>query len=496
MTSSQDFRWADGAQATDASDVEVLDGGDRSVVRRLVLAVVVIAAVVAAGVWYDSRPAPHHPLAVTFGGNTVSNAGALLTQADALFTSYVRVHGGAVSKHGDCFYNRVGGTSKSDVASDIYCGPVLFFLGKAPALYMRFALSSVGVPGNGTVLLNVALQPETPITVALPNASQLERPDGLKAPVGADGVVAPGPPPAPTKSVIQVTAADLPKLTPAPTSASIVSTSIAAQLVRSGFVPQFGRGVRTMRPAAGYKSLAFELHLTSGDFGPPGAADLLPRLQAVVDGVTRIPIPLILDQDSLDQFDSTEFLVASVPLAARTIVLDISDNGIDQTMSLLDGSLGANNIAVYQRSADVRYQDYNLGDSISARITFGGGTTTGTYPIQLLNGNLDYFAPGDIRHASGVDRAYLNLYVCSTAVALTEEQGEPNSCFPLGPSLLTLTPTGGVATAPTVFGPDNYVFDVPADFTSGTLTVRGTLHLSNGKVITVTHPISFKVTIP
>jgi len=486
--------WIDDALGPDApANVEVLDGRDRSLFLRLAVAVALIAALVAAGVWYASRPKQREPL--TFSGDKVANTVALISQADQLFTHFVHVNSGVTSAHAHCFFDRVGGKTSSDIANDLYCGPALFFQGKPPAMYLRYGLSPAQPPANGVVTLNVALTPELETPQALPAKAHLERPDGKKAPTGADGMVAPGPPAAPADAVLFVRDADVQGMTPAPDSAFVTGFSATVRLVASGYRTYYGLGAHSYSAAPGHRLFAFEIHVGDGDSQALNGGFDVPVLHVLVDGANPRLVPLIIEQDANGN-NLPEFIVVSVPTGLHSLDLTIDDNGTNQSMSLLTGAPAATNIAVLKRSGQSRYVEINKGSVISARVTAGAATTHGTYPVELRNANLGYFVPGDTRHVPGLDRALLFVSVCSTALPLTDETGEPYSCFSLGPSELSLTPTGGSPISATVYGIDNYAFNVPATFTSGTLTVDGTRHLSNGSTVTITRPYTFTISFP
>ena len=198
----------------------------------------------------------------------VAQPQALIDQADEQFAAFVRANHGAASKHSGCFFDRPTGGARTAISADVFCGPVLFYGGVAPAMYLEYAVQAVTPPAKGQVRLEASARPVSATPDRLPEGAVLERPDHRKPPVGADGLVAPGPPPAAANAITIVTASDVPNLPAAPPTAIMGSENITVTLESSGYVRQYGRGLATRSAAPGTRLLGFELRIGDGEYNP------------------------------------------------------------------------------------------------------------------------------------------------------------------------------------------------------------------------------------
>jgi len=122
--------------------------------------------------WGWLRPASGTPVGltrpiVTYAGSTVDNTAGVLARTDAAFVSYTRDHHGR-SQHTRVLLRPGRSQARTDVSPNLFCGPVLFYGGAAPAMYLRYAVSPSGTRVNGHLRLSVANQPYPAKPVRIP----------------------------------------------------------------------------------------------------------------------------------------------------------------------------------------------------------------------------------------------------------------------------------------------------------------------------------------
>jgi hypothetical protein len=470
---------------------EALEVGSERPRRRLGRrgqAILLAAALAAAGVWYLARP--DHAPPVTFGGKIVDNAARVISRGDATLARYARVQRGAVSAHAGCYFERSGGAKPTDVGPELFCGPVLFFGGRAPAMYLQFPLSPSGrAARSGHLKLDVGAQPVSATPIRLPKRARLERPDRRAVPVGADGLLTPKPPPVRQDALVRVASDALPALPAMPNTALLVSRNVNITLRGSKVLPFFGSGARARSAFPGQKLLALSLEIANGDTDYLINAAAPPTIGMVVDGGPLRPLPLAVIAD-YDTLDARRFLVASVPSNAIDVELVVRDAGVTQQLSLLTGAPGKGNVKVLQRPYRDRISD--LGDDryLTARVTANGKTTTTEVEFSVVQLGLSYFSFYGPEHASGPDRAFLTVAMCSRAPDIN--LGTTSACFPIGSTGIVMTPRHGTPIhARRLHG--EYTFDVAADFTRGTLTVPRVMTNEAGWTIVIKHPYKVPV---
>jgi hypothetical protein len=457
-------------------------------------ALAIAAALVASGTWYLHRPdtTPHPPLVVTYVGDPVDQAQEVIARADAAFGRYVAQRHGEPASAARCYFDRTGQPIATDIAMTLYCGPVLFYEGVVPDVWLRYVVRPSGTPA-GHVRLVLAPEPETAAPIALPSGLQLERPDGSPVP-SASGLRAPGPPAAQPGSAVVVNAADLPQLPVMPESAVMVSRDVGITLAAGGYVPSYGREARLRTAPDGEKLLAFELAIGPGEIDdlttsdPPGE---LPTLGLVVDGSPVRKVPIHAYGTDARRM---RFVVVAVPAGARSVDLVLVDDGVTQRLSLLDGEPGADNVAVLTRDPATLYG--HLTEPRTARAT--GRVNGANRPMRLvLDGqvpSLGYFSPHGPAHASAPDRALLHVAVYFTSPQLPCPGSACGFSFPARD--LTLVSDG----QPPIHAWDlahtgDVVFDVPATFRTGVVTLSGSAP-TNGPRVTLVRPVRMTVSLP
>jgi hypothetical protein len=481
----------------DASIVEELVIGRRHPRRhagpRSWAAVLVVAALAATGVWYFGR-SDHHKLVVTYAGNTVDNATEALSRADAAFVSFTRARYGARSAGAGCYFDRIGGQARTDVSPNLYCGPVLFYGGAAPALYLRYAMQPSGAAGHGHTTLNVAPQPVSATPERLPTEARLERPDGRTAPKGTAGLVAPPPPPTSFGALVRVRATDIPSLPRAAATSIIGTRDLQITLKASGVIPYYGHGVRARSAQRGEKLLAFRLDIEQGDVTGEDSVDPI-SLGLAVDGGPPRPLPFSIDVFDIQYSAAiTRYVVAAVPAHARSVDLVAADAGITQRMSLPDGTLGRGNIAVLARDGADRFGTASAARTALARIEANGTRFTGPLDMEVSTPYLGYYSQYGPQHAAGIDRALLNLPIYYKPAELACPGSSCGALF--GAQNLTLVPTGGRPIRARDLGGGVTVFDVPASFRTGVVTVAGSAKEPGAWTVALLHPYRVKISFP
>ena len=180
----------DGKPLASADLDEYASGRARPGRRSLVIGAILAVAVAVTGVVLAVDQPKQAPLAVTWNGTAVDAAQKTIDAADKLFRAYVRANGGASTKVSRCYFTRVNQAS-DDVAQALFCGPVLFADGRAPAVYLAYDTHPSVLPDQH-VELTVKPTPLSPETVAAPTQTLL-RPDHAQVQPLPAGFAAPAP---------------------------------------------------------------------------------------------------------------------------------------------------------------------------------------------------------------------------------------------------------------------------------------------------------------
>ncbi|MEP7020808.1 MAG: DUF2510 domain-containing protein [Pseudonocardiales bacterium] len=431
-----------------------------------VLAVVVIGLLVGAYfVFFKSPAAP----TITYQGAKIKDASAVLKKAEQNLETVVAKRHGAKGDNTRCYFavpkaEPAAAKKGTDVDSNLRCGPVLFVDGDASRQYLKFALTRSGTGEPAT--LTAATSPLTDAPVSADEV-KLQRPDGKDAPSGTGGLKVPNPPPAAAGSIA---AAELGPITvpAAPKAAILGSWSGGITLTNLGPVTRYGTGDAARSAPSGQKLIAFT---TKGALGNDGTStDLTSSAKVSVDGGAGRAVP---------NPGSGEYVVVVVPSGAGTVDLVLSERGLRQSISLLTGKPGANNVVVLARQnrETRKLAQARAVFTFSPSVIFSDGST-GTTEAAVVTFRL-------------ADIAYRNIDLTKTItasshqkaimhVSLTYVGAHDSGTFGFPSGLVTFTPTGGLpsharnlsVTSGRIFN----VFEVPGNVTSGVLTLTGSIN--------------------
>ena len=452
-------------------------------------------AFAATATWYATRHVHKPALVVTLAGRPVDNAAAVIGHADAELAAFARTHHGTLSARSRCYFDRVGGHANTDVGEHLFCGPVLFHGGTSTAPYLRYLVApDSDTTATRPIDLAAATTPDSTTPAALPPGAHLVRPDRRSPPPGADGLIPPPPAPAPDNVMAWMASADAPNLQAMPTTAIIGSLNIEVHLEASGQIASYGRGMDALSAPPGQTLHAFRLRLLGGEAVEP--ADAPPLLGLSIDGGALRPIPQNVDANSNgDPNGVSRVLVAAMPNTTRTVELVVTDAGITQRMSLLTGVIAPGNIRVLQRPYASRLAKPSPPVSIRATITGAGATRTTQLTVQLDNASLDYFAPYGSGRASGPTRALLSVAICLRSPDLIGQDNAAGACRPYDSADFSVTPTDEQPVRAHLYPGGFTAVDVPATFTTGTLTIRGSESLGDGTTLNL-QPCTLRIAFP
>ncbi|MHA3704300.1 hypothetical protein ACXR2U_19175 [Jatrophihabitans sp. YIM 134969] len=442
--------------------------------------VVVLVAGLGVGAWaLFLRGGP----AVTWQGKEVANPDAVLTEAQSDLDTLVGDVKGVKGKDTRCWFsvpkNPPKDTPDTDVSDTVYCGPALFVDGTTDKPYIPYGLAA---SGSDKVTLSINAKGTEAGATAVPADQELVRPDGASPPNGAGGLTVPEPPPAEENVFTTVTGVDVPD---APAGATMGALKGGVTIDKLGEIKRYGKGSDARSAPEGQKLIAFELADAPGDGDSTDGADSL-DLTVSVDGQSGQEIP-----------DLSATNVIAVPTDAKSVDLVTSADGVKQSLSLLTGKPGTSNIAVLAR--DNRFGSFTPPRSFAFTETGGGASASRPCTLSGSVAGLFYWADDEGTAKAGAPgNAILETdlkYTFSTDSPPPFTGSSAGDSATFEPSHLVLTLPGGQKTQAKLVA-NRTVFEVPAGFTEGTITVGGAYTNSNGITFTVTTPVSFKVSIP
>ncbi len=244
-----------------------------------------------------------------------------------------------------------------------------------------------------------------------------------------------------------------------------------------------GTGDDARSPADGEVFRVVEYTVDRGE----GYASDAPTLSYVVDGGDPVPV----DADQVSPGATVQALV-SAPADAdvRLVVVDGADT---QSLSLVDGSPGPDNLQVTTRVN--RTADPVPAQQIPGVISAPGRVTTPfTFTVTIQSATVSWFAGTNVTaRPSAPDRAW--LVIDTDLVADTFSAGEgPSQYFGLTLPDGTVLAAQDVVDDPALVGT---AFDVPADFTTGTVTFGGVYTYPDTATVDFRPAtLSFPVSIP
>ena len=437
-------------------------------------AVLVVLLLVAGGLFFLLRGDDF-----SYAGRTVAEPQQVIDDAEATFGSYVEGRGGTTSDDSGCWFRHLDADT-SDVQDDLVCGPVLFVDGDPAATYLLFPLTPSA--GDGDVTFEVAAEPADPEPQELTDRELMARPDGGTPPAGAGDLEVPQPPPAEAGYTAEGPFDDV-DLTAPEGPATLSGASARVTITGLAEADRIGTGDDARSPADGEVFRVVEYVVDRGE----GYASDAPTLSYVVDGGETIPV------DSAEVIPgATVAALVSAPEDAD-VALVVVDGENTQSLSLVDGSPGPDNLQVTTRVN--RTADAIAAQQIPGVISAPGRVTTPfTFTVTIQSASLSWFAGTNVTaRPSGPDRAW--LVIDTDLVADTFSAGE-------GPSpYFTLTlPDGTVVAAQDIVDDPALVgtaFEVPADFTAGTITFGGVFTYPDTATVDFRPgTLSFPVTVP
>jgi hypothetical protein len=419
---------------------------------------VLVGAVAIAIVSLGSSDEPE----LRFKGNTIDQPDKTLSAAEDNLGAIVEARHGATVDETRCYFS-LPDTDTSTIADRLRCGPVLFFEGDPAAVYMTFPLVDSPVEDSGAVHLTAADQPSSPDPTPLEPDEVLRRPDG-KSPPEDDGDIEVPQPPRAEPGLVEVRSLEDVELAAPETRAIIGTFGVTYGVLGVGQPDTVGHGDDAARPAAGERFIALSLQVGPGESGTVVA----PATTIQVDVADPRPLP-----PEIGTVAGPVGLLISVPEDSEVVDLVVSELGFEQRLSLLPPvQPSTENIAVLGRQSRGQQLD------ASANLVFTG-TAPGYAPanftldVTIPRADLMFFTNGDgSQHPADPSRAYLVLqtsYVWDLALGAGPELGLDPTAFSL------ILPDGTVVPAVNLdaTGLIRIGFDVPADFTSGTLVVGG-----------------------
>jgi len=399
---------------------------------------------------------------ITLGGRYVTEPEAVLADADEVLARYVADRHGAIADDGRCWFE-LAAADGHEVRDALACGPVLFVDGDAARSWLHFPLTAEA--DGGDVRLTVAALPADPDPDRLADPGRLLRPDGGSPPEGADVLEVPAPPQAdPGWSAT----GPFPDVSwTAPEGVSRLSGAAAAVTVTGLAQPdRIGAGDDARRAAAGQRLVAVRYTITAGE----GTSTTPPTVSYQVSGAEPVPVGPALVAPG-----STVEAVVSVPEDAATADLVVVDAGVEQRLSLLTGAPGSGNLQVLARAN--RTVEVNAAPQLVGTLS-APGRVSAEFPftVTVARASLQWAVDG--QQQTDPSRAFLVLDV-SLAIPDQAPGALPVEYLSLALPDGTVVPAVDLAGDPGLVLP---AFDVPAGFTTGTLTVAGVATFPDGAV--------------
>lgn len=445
--------------------------------RRVQIVLTAVVLLVAATVGVRWLTTHDSAVRITVFGQSVAHPDRVLDTAQQQFQRYAAARHGVVAANAECWFQQL--SDSTDVDGSLLCGPVLFYDGDPGAPYLRFGLTA---SGSDPVRLVAASTPLSPDPVPAASDITLVRPEGTAAPLRTAGFAAPIPPAAEPDTLAMTSIVHPANLSSAPRTAMIGANTTTLRLVQYGPVDDFGSGTAERSAPDGARLFAFRLAFTGGENG----FALLSQLDLGVAVGTAAPRPLHLPDNGVD-FAGQLFVVAAPPTAPLSLVL--TQAGVTQRLSLRDGKPAPGNIVLLQGSKPV--DTTPIGWPVPALLTTGGRQRSTAVYVIVAGAAEQFFLPGAGKHPARTDHAFLLVDVSFYDLQLPGQLNTTKHYFAV--SNLTVTPRGGspVRAQPVdLFG--GPLFDVPADMTDATLTVRGTT-TGPGYALTVRTPATFHI---
>ncbi len=422
------------------------------------IAVVVVAALIGGGLFFFLSGTD-----ITYQGRDIVEPDMALAEAESTLNGIVEARHGAANDATSCYFVAKSAQT-SDVEERVVCGPVLFVDGDEGQPYLTFPLQVSS--GDGDARVSVASEPDSPDPAELADPALLRRPDSTSPPEGSGGLAVPEPPRA-DGGVFTVVPSESIELESTPDTARIGSPTMSIDVSAIGVPERYGRGDDARRPAEGEKFVGFEITSGPGETGP--VADFSIAVQTGDDD----PIPL---PDDADLSSEPVDMVISVPQDDDDVNLVVTEGALLQSLSLTNGAPDPANVAVWRRANRNQQLAFSQGLTIRASQP---GFVTEDFPATLVVNEvvLTYYAgPNGDRAPSAPSQAFLVLDAGLNIDGQTDLGLDPpywSLTLPNG----TVLPAADLHDDPTLI---SIAFDVPANFTGGTLNFGGVLTSASG----------------
>jgi hypothetical protein len=428
-----------------------------------------------------------HPPALYWRGEPMQDASHVLVEAQSAMQSVASADEGELSSASRCYFS-LPNSSSHDVAPYLRCGPVLFPWSSAAAPWLTYEISGSSSSSGVKVLLGGSVSSNA--TSGLRQGEVLRRPDGASAPKGAGGLALPVVPrqragwagvlSSPPLGLRAAPVGDLigdwgqtyrlvafgevsylsSRLDPAALRDAVAPRGSAYATVRTSG----GRPLATLLlPMKGQALVVAELALAPGE-----AAGAVPS-EAEADGAgspsTDQPAIEVLAGGTAATFDvpataasaargarpANLTLVASVPAGSHP-VLEISDKGLSQEVSLVRGQLApgpevlarAGTNEPLDATGELAGAEVHISD---AALVWFAGSDGGTVPPGPAQAYLEVLARASPSGAS---------FLPASDFSLSSPGGQAEVGEPLPDADRTAIVVG---------------FLVPASFSDGTVTV-------------------------
>ncbi|MEO6702668.1 MAG: hypothetical protein ABI140_06665 [Jatrophihabitantaceae bacterium] len=272
----------------------------------------------------------------------------------------------------------------------------------------------------------------------------------------------------------------------APRTAVMGGSNIKLTLRAFGPVADYtAAGIGERSAPAGQSLLGFRLAFDGGE------NDFV-KLQSLKLGVSiagRPPRQLPIAATSTDE--SGQLFVVAARSGTDPIDLVLTDAGITQRLSLRTGLPAATNIAFLR--APVRFHSASGSGTAVAQVS-DGGDFTAHLSVQLSSAQFYYFVPRGLTHPSSPQDVFVHLDLCYRSADFTDSK----TCHTFRNSDVIVTPTGHRPVRGQSITLDGYpvtMFEVPATFSTGTITIAGSETSGDGFSMTISQPLTIRLNL-
>jgi hypothetical protein len=421
-----------------------------------------------------------HPFALYWRGEPLRGASGVLSQGQAAMKDLASADEGVTAPGSRCYFS-LPNVSSHDVRTELRCGPMLFPWSTASAPWLTYRLTAL--PASSGVKLALAAQSVPRTTQALAKGEVLRRPDGLAPPSGNGGLRVPAVPRlrggwagllrSPPEGLRAAPAGDLvgdwgasyrlvsygtvgwlrSRLDPGALRTAVNPPDSAYSTVPGGGHPL----AKLLLPPQGQEFVLAELAVSPGE-----SSGAVPRDSAGAGGpegrqssgdqpVLEVQAAGVVTSFPTVPSSGTVTLAAAVPIGSDP-VLEISDKGLTQILSLANGRLGPGPSVLARAATD---------EPLSATGRLGNIT------VHVSDAALVWFAGSDGGTVPpALDEAYLQILASAS----------PLSASFLPASDFTLDQPGGLVSPAVALPAANRQtiavgFLVPASFSDGTVVV-------------------------